>query len=200
MQNQDEPIVVQTMVITVDTGKLLTTSVRSAYSTAKSRATAYDAAYAEGVRAEMVVKGDPIRDQVKAFMLAGMPASERNLLDSKKEDYTEQEWDVKKVLKSSAAKDLGGLVSKFKKAMERRAPVAPATTESETETETNAESEVEPEVDITPYQAMATAVGKFVENVQEAENSPNVVNICETGAAFITSLTDLEPEVEPEAS
>ena len=200
MQNQSEPTVIQNMVITAKTGKLITASVKSEYGTAKSRGTAYDAAYAEGVRSEMIVKDDPVRDQVKALMLVGMPAAERNLLDSKKEDYTPSEWDVKKVLKSTAAKDLGGLVSKFKKAMERRAPVAPATTESETETETNAESEVEPEVDITPYQAMATAVGKFVENVQEAENSPNVVNICETGAAFITSLTDLEPEVEPEAS
>jgi len=84
MQNQDAVTVIQTMVITAKTGKLITASVKSEYSTANSRATAYDAAYAEGVRAEMVVKGDPVRDQVKSFMLEGMPAAERNLLDSRK--------------------------------------------------------------------------------------------------------------------
>ena len=55
MQNQDEVTVIQNMVITAKTGKLITASVKSEYSTAKSRKTAYDAAYAEGVRAEMIV-------------------------------------------------------------------------------------------------------------------------------------------------
>ena len=197
MQNKDEVTVVQNMVITAETGKLITTSVRSEYSTARSRKTAYDAAYAEGVRAEMIVKDDPVRDQVKSFMLTGMPAAERNLLDSKKEDYTPQEWDVKKVLKSNAAKDLGGLVSKFKKAMERRVPVVEP--EATTEPEAEAEPEVEPEVPDTAYQAMAKAVGKFVENIQEAENSPNVVEICAAGTAFVEALIEPEAEVEPEA-
>ena len=49
---------------------------------------------------------------------------------------------------------------------------------------------------------MAVAVGKFVENIQEAENSPNVVEICTAGTAFVEALTEVEPEVEvePEAS
>mgnify|MGYP003659359876 CR=1 FL=1 len=197
MQNKDEVTVIQNMVITAETGRLITASVRSEYRSAKSRATAYDAAYADGVRAEMIVKDDPVRDQVKSFMLDGMPAAERALLDSKKDDYTPQEWDVKKVLKSNAAKDLGGLVSKFKKAMERRAPVVEV--EVTTEPETNAEPEVEPAVDLTPYQVMAEAVGKFVENIQEAENSPNVVEICAAGTAFVEALIEPEAEVEPEA-
>jgi len=196
MKNQDEVTVIQTMVITAKTGKLITASVKSEYSTANSRATAYDAAYAEGVRAEMVVKGDPVRDQVKSFMLEGMPAAERNLLDSKKEDYTPQEWDVKKVLKSKAAKDLGSLVAKFKMAMERRVPVVtPLVTPTEPETNV---TPVEPVVNLTPYQVMAEAVGKFVENIQEAENSPNVVEICAAGAAFVKALTEVEAEVEAE--
>ena len=197
MQNKDEVTVIQNMVITAETGRLITASVRSEYRSAKSRATAYDAAYADGVRAEMIVKDDPVRDQVKSFMLDGMPAAERALLDSKKDDYTPQEWDVKKVLKSNAAKDLGGLVSKFKKAMERRAPVVEV--EVTTEPETNAEPEVEPAVSLTPYQVMAEAVGKFVENIQEAENSPNVVEICAAGTAFVEALIEPEAEVEPEA-
>ena len=45
---------------------------------------------------------------------------------------------------------------------------------------------------------MAEAVGKFVENVQEAENSPNVVEICAAGAAFVKALTEVEAEVEAE--
>ena len=197
MQNKDEVTVIQNMVITAETGRLITASVRSEYRSAKSRATAYDAAYADGVRAEMIVKDDPVRDQVKSFMLAGMPAAERTLLDSKKDDYTPQEWDVKKVLKSNAAKELGGLVSKFKKAMERRAPVVEV--EGTTEPETNVEPEVEPAVNLTPYQVMAEAVGKFVENIQEAENSPNVVEICAAGTAFVEALIEPEAEVEPEA-
>jgi hypothetical protein len=203
MQNQDEVTVIQNMVITAETGKLLTASVRSEYSTAKSRATAYDAAYAEGVRAAMVVKGDPVRDQVKALMLAGMPAAERNLLDSKKEDYSPKEWDVKKVLKSNAAKDLGGLVSKFKKAMERREALEPeaiaAKAKADADAKAKAEAEGGPAVDLTPYQVMAEAVGKFVKNIQEAENSPNVVEICAAGTAFVEALTEPEAEVEPEA-
>ena len=197
MQNKDEVTVIQNMVITAETGRLITASVRSEYRSAKSRATAYDAAYADGVRAEMIVKDDPVRDQVKSFMLDGMPAAERALLDSKKDDYTPQEWDVKKVLKSNAAKDLGGLVSKFKKAMERRAPVVEV--EVTTEPETNAEPEVEPAVSLTPYQVMAEAVGKFVENIQEAENSPNVVEICAAGTAFVEALAEVEAEAEAEA-
>jgi hypothetical protein len=194
MQNQDEVTVVQNMVITAETGRLITTSVKSEYRSAKSRATAYDAAYADGVRAEMIVKDDPVREQVKSFMLDGMPAAERSLLDSKKDDYTPQEWDVKKVLKSNAAKDLGGLVSKFKKAMERRAPVV-ETDVTPTEPETNV-TPVEPAVNLTPYQVMAEAVGKFVENIQEAENSPNVVEICAAATLFVEAL--IEPEVEVE--
>ena len=195
MQNQDAVTVIQTMVITAKTGKLITASVRSEYSTANSRATAYDAAYAEGVRAEMVVKGDPVRDQVKSFMLEGMPAAERNLLNSNKKDYTQQEWDVKKVLKSKAAKDLGSLVDKFKMAMERRVPVVTPLVTTPTEPATNV-TPVEPVVNLTPYQAMAEAVGKFVENIQEAENSPNVVEICAAGGAFVKALTEVEVEVE----
>ena len=198
MQNKDEVTVIQTMVITAKTGKLITASVKSEYSTANSRATAYDAAYAEGVRAEMVVKGDPVRDQVKSFMLEGMPAAERNLLDSKKEDYTPQEWDVKKVLKSKAAKDLGSLVAKFKMAMERRVPVVTPLVTTPTEPETNV-TPVEPAVNLTPYQVMAEAVGKFVENIQEAENSPNVVEICAAATLFVEALIEPEPEVEVEA-
>jgi hypothetical protein len=197
MQNQDEVTVVQNMVITAETGRLITTSVKSEYRSAKSRATAYDAAYADGVRAEMIVKDDPVREQVKSFMLDGMPAAERSLLDSKKDDYTPQEWDVKKVLKSNAAKDLGGLVSKFKKAMERRAPVV-ETDVTPTEPETNV-TPVEPAVNLTPYQVMAEAVGKFVENIQEAENSPNVVEICAAATLFVEALIEPEAEVEPEA-
>jgi hypothetical protein len=196
MQNQDEVTVVQNMVITAETGRLITTSVKSEYRSARSRATAYDAAYADGVRAEMIVKDDPVREQVKSFMLDGMPAAERSLLDSKKDDYTPQEWDVKKVLKSNAAKDLGGLVSKFKKAMERRAPVV-ETDVTPTEPETNV-TPVEPAVNLTPYQVMAEAVGKFVENIQEAENSPNVVEICAAATLFVEALIEPEPEVEVE--
>ena len=211
MQNQDEVTVVQNMVITAKTGKLITTSVRSEYGTAKSRKTAYDASYAEGVRSEMIVKDDPVRDQVKALMLAGMPAAERNLLDSKKADYTQSEWDVKKVLKTAAAKDLGSLVSKFKLAMERREALEPeaiakakadADAKAKADADAAAAAEVEPEVNLTPYQVMAEAVGKFVENIQEAENSPNVIEICSAGAAVVEALTEVEPEakVEPEAS
>ena len=206
MQNQDEVTVIQTMVITAKTGKLITASVKSEYSTANSRATAYDAAYAEGVRAEMVVKGDPVRDQVKSFMLEGMPAAERNLLDSKKADYPPSEWDVKKVLKTAAAKDLGSLVSKFKLAMERREALEPeaiakakADADAKAKADAAAAAEVEPEVNLTPYQVMAEAVGKFVENVQEAENSPNVVEICAAGTAFVEALTEVEVEVKPKA-
>lgn len=208
MQNQDEVTVVQNMVITAKTGKLITTSVRSEYGTAKSRKTAYDASYAEGVRSEMIVKDDPVRDQVKALMLAGMPAAERNLLDSKKADYTQSEWDVKKVLKTAAAKDLGSLVSKFKLAMERREALEPeaiakakadADAKAKADADAAAAAEVEPAVDLTPYQTMAEAVGKFVENIQEAENSPNVVEICAAGTAFVEALIEPEAEVEPEA-
>ena len=203
MQNKDEVTVIQNMVITAETGRLITASVRSEYRSAKSRATAYDAAYADGVRAEMIVKDDPVRDQVKALMLAGMPAAERNLLDSKKEDYPQSEWDVKKVLKSNAAKDLGGLVSKFKKAMERREALEPeaiaAKAKADADAKAKAAAEVEPAVNLTPYQVMAEAVGKFVENIQEAENSPNVVEICAAGTAFVEALAEVEPEVEPEA-
>tara|TARA_R110001599_G_scaffold285082_1_gene487290 strand:- start:54 stop:680 length:627 start_codon:yes stop_codon:yes gene_type:complete len=204
MQNQDKVTVVQNMVITAETGKLITTSVRNEYSTVNSRAKAYDAAYADGVRAEMIVKDDPVRDQVKALMLAGMPAAERNLLDSKKEDYTQSEWDVKKVLKSNAAKDLGGLVSKFKKAMERREALEPeaiaakAKADADAKAKAAAAAEVEPAVNLTPYQAMAKEVGKFVENIQEAENSPNVVEICAAGTAFVEALIEPKAEVEPE--
>ena len=204
MQNKDEVTVIQNMVITAETGKLITTSVRSEYSTVTSRAKAYDAAYADGVRAEMIVKDDPVRDQVKALMLAGMPAAERNLLDSKKEDYPQSEWDVKKVLKSNAAKDLGGLVSKFKKAMERREALEPeaiaAKAKADADAKAKAAAEVEPAVNLTPYQVMAEAVGKFVENIQEAENSPNVVEICAAATLFVEALIEPEPEPEVEVA
>ncbi len=48
--NLENIAVIDTLVITAATGKLLTTATRSEYSTKKSRKTAYDAAYAEGKR------------------------------------------------------------------------------------------------------------------------------------------------------
>lgn len=205
MENQNETTVIQNMVITAKTGALITAAVTSEYGTAKSRKKAYDAAYAEGVRSEMIVKDDPVRDQVKALMLVGMPAAERNLLDSKKADYDAKEWEVQKLLKTAAAKDLGSLVSKFKLAIERREALEPeaiakakaeaaAKAKAEAEAAAAAAAEGEPEVDLTPYQVMAAAVGKFVGDIKEAENSPNAVKICSTGAAFVEAITEVEPE------
>jgi hypothetical protein len=80
--------------------------------------------------------------------------------------------------------------------MERRAPVV-ETDVTPTEPETNV-TPVEPAVNLTPYQVMAEAVGKFVENIQEAENSPNVVEICAAATLFVEALIEPEPEVEVE--
>ena len=185
--NLENTVVIDTLVITAATGKLLTTATRSEYSTKKSRKTAYDAAYAEGVRADMVVKGNPIRDQVKDFMFAGLPAAERKLIDSSKSDYTPQEWDTLKHLKTQATKDLGGLVSKFKKAMEYREKLdnpEPAKAGDATEEVTEEVTEAK-----TPNQIMAGIVEGFINDVREAEEWDNQVKITKTGKAFLEALS-----------
>ena len=174
--------VIDTLVITAATGKLITTATRSEYSTKKSRKTAYDAAYAEGVRADMVVKGNPVRDQVKDFMFDGLPAAERKLINSSKADYTPQEWDVQKHLKSQATKELGSLVNKFKLAMERREKLEkpePAKAEEATEEVTET---------VTPNQAIAEAVDKFLKNICAQDVYYNVTAISKTGTAFYKEL------------
>ena len=191
--NLENIAVIDTLVITAATGKLLTAATKKEYSTKAARKTAYDAAYAEGVRANMIEKGNPVRDQVKDFMFAGLPAAERKLIDSSKSDYTPQEWDTLKHLKSQATKDLGGLVSKFKKAMERREKLdnpEPAKAEEATEEATEEVTEDATEAEATtPNQIMAGIVKGFINDVREAEEWDNAVNIAKTGQAFIDALS-----------
>jgi hypothetical protein len=189
--NLENIAVIDTLVITAATGKLLTTATKKEYSTKAARKTAYDAAYAEGVRADMIEKGNPVRDQVKDFMFAGLPAAERKLIDSSKADYTPQEWDTLKHLKSQATKDLGGLVSKFKKAMERREKLdnpEPAKAEDATEEVTEEVTEEATETK-TPNQIMAGIVEGFLNDVRKAEEWPSQVNITKTGKAFLEALS-----------
>lgn len=188
--NLENIAVIDTLVITAATGKLLTTATKKEYSTKAARKTAYDAAYAEGVRADMIEKGNPVRDQVKDFMFAGLPAAERKLIDSSKSDYTPQEWDTLKHLKSQATKDLGGLVSKFKKAMERREALEnpePAKAEDATEEVTEEVTEEATETK-TPNQIMAGIVEGFINDVRKAEEWDNQVMITKTGQAFLEAL------------
>jgi len=189
--NLENIAVIDTLVITAATGKLLTAATKKEYSTKAARKTAYDAAYAEGVRANMIEKGNPVRDQVKDFMFAGLPAAERKLIDSSKSDYTPQEWDTLKHLKSQATKDLGGLVSKFKKAMERREALEnpePAKAEDATEEVTEEVTEEATETK-TPNQIMAGIVEGFINDVCEAEEWDNQVKITKTGKAFLEALS-----------
>ena len=188
--NTENIAVIDTLVITAATGKLLTTATKKEYSTKAARKVAYDAAYAEGVRADMIVKGNPVRDQVKDFMFDGLPAAERKLIDSSKSDYTPQEWDTLKHLKSQATKDLGGLVSKFKKAMERREKLdnpEPAKAEEVTEEATEEVTEEVTETK-TPNQIMAGIVEGFLNDVREAEEWHNATEITKTGQVFLEAL------------
>ena len=181
--------VIDTLVITAATGKLITTATRSEYSTKKSRKTAYDAAYAEGVRADMVVKGNPVRDQVKDFMFDGLPAAERKLINSSKADYTPQEWDVQKHLKSEAVKELGSLVSKFKLAMERREKLDNPKPATEEATEEVTEEVTKEATERTPEQNMIVIVESYIKSRQEAEDWQNAIEIAKTGEAFIKALS-----------
>lgn len=185
--NLENTVVIDTLVITAATGQLITTATSSEYSTKASRNAAYDAAYAEGVRADMVVKGNPVRNQVKDFMFAGLPAAERTLIDSSKSDYTPQEWDTLKHLKSQATKDLGGLVSKFKKAMERREALEnPQPEEAEDATEEVTEEVTE---EATEEQLMIHVVENYIAKRKEDEDWPNAVEITKTSKAFIKALS-----------
>tara|TARA_A100001515_G_scaffold141138_1_gene137717 strand:- start:55 stop:666 length:612 start_codon:yes stop_codon:yes gene_type:complete len=189
--NTENIAVIDTLVITAATGKLITTATRSEYSTKKSRKAAYDAAYAEGVRADMVVKGNPVRDQVKDFMFDGLPAAERKLINSSKADYTPQEWDVQKHLKSQATKELGSLVTKFRLAMERREKLEkkPKPAEAEEATEEVIEEATEEAPQSTPEERMICVVEGYIKSRQEDEDWPNAVEIAKTGRAFINALT-----------
>ena len=195
--NLENTVVIDTLVITAATGKLITTATRSEYSTKKSRTAAFDAAYAEGVRANMIEKGNPVRDQVKDFMFKGLPAAERKLIDSSKADYTRQEWDTIKHLKSQATKDLGSLVSKFRLAMERREKLEnPEPAKAEETSEVTAAELVEvltvkPTETVTPNAAMAEAVDKFLKNITEQDGYFNLVSISKTGTAFYKELLKL---------
>ena len=191
--NLENIAVIDTLVITAATGKLLTAATKKEYSTKAARKTAYDAAYAEGVRANMIEKGNPVRDQVKDFMFAGLPAAERKLIDSSKADYTPQEWDTLKHLKSQATKDLGGLVSKFKKAMERREALEnPQPEEAEDATEEVTEEvteEATEEVTKTPEELMIQVVENYIAKRQEDEDWPNGPSIQKASKAFLEALS-----------
>ena len=136
---------------------------------------------------DIVVKGNPVRNQVKDFMFAGLPAAERTLIDSSKSDYTPQEWDTLKHLKSQATKDLGGLVSKFKKAMERREALEnPQPEEAEDATEEVTEEVTE---EATEEQLMIHVVENYIAKRKEDEDWPNAVEITKTSKAFIKALS-----------
>jgi len=198
--NVENTVVIDSVVITEDTGKAISGQMRALYTAEKQGVLAKDKLWADGVRAEMLESGASQREQVKQFLLAGMPANIRTLAA-----YTPQEAkqiclsEDQKATRREAQQRMGSQISKYQKQLAKMA-------EAEAEAAKPAEEVVEEVVEEateeateakTPNQIMVGIIEGFLTDVREAEAWDNAVNIAKTGQAFIDALsTPTAAEVE----
>lgn len=191
MNVENTVVVIDSVVVTEDTGKAISGQMRALYTAEKQGVLAKDMLWADGVRAEMLESGATQREQVKKYLLAGMPANIRTLAA-----YTPQEAkqiclsEEQKATRRQAHQRMGSQIRKYQNQLTKMA-------EAEAEAAKPAEEVVEEVVEEateetteakTPNQIMAGIVEGFLNDVREAEEWYNAPNITKTGQAFIDSL------------
>jgi len=190
--NLENTVVIDSVVVSADTGKAISGQMRASYTAEKQGILAKDKLWADGVRAEMLESGATQRDQVIGFLIDGMPA---NICTVAR--YTREEAkqiclsEDQKATRREAKQRIGSQIAKYQKQLTKMA-------EAEAEAAKPAEEVVEEVVEEateeateakTPNQIMVGIIEGFLNDVREAEEWPNQVKITKTGQAFIDALS-----------
>jgi len=193
--NLENTVVIDSVVVTEDTGKAIAGQMRALYTAEKQGVLAKDKLWADGVRAEMLESGASQREQVKKYLLAGMPANIRTLAA-----YTPQEAkqiclsEEQKATRRQAHQRMGSQIRKYQnqltKMAEAEAEAAKPKPAEEVVEEVVEETTEETTEAKTPSQIMVGIVEGFLNDVREAEEWSNQVNITKTGQAFIDALSE----------
>jgi len=188
MNLENTVVVIDSVVVSADTGKAISGQMRASYTAEKQGVLAKDKLWADGVRAEMLESGATQRDQVIGFLIDGMPANIRTLAR-----YTREEAkqiclsEEQKATRREAKQRIGSQIRKYQNQLTKMAEAAkPAEEVVEEVVEETTEEATEAK---TPNQIMVGIIEGFLNDVREAEEWPNQVKITKTGQAFIDALS-----------
>ena len=191
VENTVTPIVIDSVVVSADTGKAISAQMKASYTAEKQGVLAKDMLWADGVRAEMLESGATQREQVKKYLLAGMPAPIRTLAA-----YTPQEAkqiclsEEQKATRRQAHQRMGSQIRKYQNQLAKMAEAeAEAAKPAEEVVEEVVEETTEEAPQSTPEERMICVVEGYIKSRQEDEDWPNAVEITKTGRAFINALT-----------
>jgi len=185
-------IIVDTFAITDSTRSLIITAERAGKKADSTNAAAFDALYADGLRAEMIYDGSEAHTQIKDLVLGNrFTAAQRKLYNTPKKE-------IDSVAVRAERTELRGRVSArigdYTRAMKGRAKKEEATEAAKVKkvTETSEATEVtevkESTETVTPNQAIAEANTQFLKNIKEQDGYFNATAICKAGEAFIKEL------------
>ena len=194
VENTVTPIVIDSVVVSEATGKAISAQMKASYTAEKQGVLAKDKLWADGVRAEMLESGATQREQVKKYLIAGMPAHIRTLAAYTREEakqicLSEEQKDIRR----KATMRIGSQIRKYQNQLTKMAldEAAKEANAEEQKTEEVAEEVVEEATEAkTPSQIMIGIIEGFLNDVREAEKWPNQVNITKTGQAFIDALSE----------
>ncbi len=157
-------ITVDTFAITSDTRSKIVTAERAGKKADSTNAAAYDALYADGLRADMIYAGSAPRDMILELVLMNrFNATERELFntDPKSIDSKAESAKRRKIVTR-----VSGRIGDYVRAMKGREPEPKVEKVEETTevTETTKVTEVTEVTEaVTPNAAMAEAIDKFLE-------------------------------------
>jgi len=188
-------VTVDTFAITADTRSLIITAERAGKKADSTNAAAYDALYADGLRAEMIYDGSPAHTQIKELVLMNrFTAAERKLYDTPKKEIDSV---AVREERTALRGRVSGRIGDYTRAMKGRAlkeqkaeevKVKKATETTEVKEATEATKATETTETVTPNAAMAEAIDKFLKNITAQDGYFNVTAISKTGTAFYKEL------------
>jgi len=182
-------VTVDTFAITDSTRSKIVTAERAGKKADSTNAAAFDALYADGLRADMIYAGSAPRDMILELVLMNrFTAAERELFntDPKSIDSKAESAKRRKIVTR-----VSGRIGDYVRAMKGREPEAKVEKAAETTTvteSTKATTVTESTETVTPNQALAEANTQFLKNIKEQDGYFNAAAICKAGEAYIKEL------------
>tara|TARA_R100001510_G_scaffold48731_1_gene46669 strand:- start:1241 stop:1798 length:558 start_codon:yes stop_codon:yes gene_type:complete len=177
-------ITVDNFAITAKTQSLIVTAERAGKKADSTNAAAYDALYADGLRADMIYAGSRPRELILDLVLTNrFTAAERTLYNTAPKMIDSKAESAKRRKLTSR---VTGRIGDYVRALKSREPEAKKATGS---AEVTGSAKVTESTEtVTPNEAMAEAIDKFLKNVTEQDGYFNLVSISKTGTAFYKEL------------
>ena len=174
-------ITVDNFAITAKTQSLIVTAERAGKKADSTNAAAYDALYADGLRADMIYAGSRPRELILDLVLTNrFTAAERTLYNTAPKMIDSKAESAKRRKLTSR---VTGRIGDYVRALKGREPEAKKATGSAEVTGSAKATET-----VTPNEAMAEAIDKFLKNITEQDGYFNLVSISKTGTAFYKEL------------